>query len=392
MKEQTVKRKIFRTNALMIIVALGCILLINIGVVKIYWENIERNWQASMEVLSDSMNVENMLKEWTIHQRSFYMLLLADVLVCIAVWVMVSLFFTGRLVQYIMKPLEALENGAKRIRENILTEQIAYRGDMEFEGICDTFNDMQAHILGEQEKNRKYEQARTEMIAGISHDLRTPLTAIKGTIKGMLDGVVKDETQQEKFLQIAYRRTEEMDMLLNQLFYISKLQTGNMPLDLQPTDLVSYIWHYAKNKSKVIDGDRIQLSVECTQESIVAEIDREQLQRIFDNLFENSQKYAQAEPVKIVIGVERRNKDCLIRFADNGTGVPEEKLGLLFDEFYRVDESRSRRDGNGLGLYIVKKLTEAMHGNVSAGNRNGLVIEFTFPVIEEAGIVAGSEA
>lgn len=132
-----------------------------------------------------------------------------------------------------MKPLEALEKGVRRIQDNVLTEEIVYEGDAEFEEICDTFNEMQAHILAEQEKNRKYEKARTEMVAGLSHDLRTPLTAVRGTVKALMDGIVKVPEQQEKFLRTAYRRTGDMDVLLNQLFYLSKLETGNMPLHLK---------------------------------------------------------------------------------------------------------------------------------------------------------------
>lgn len=85
----------------------------------------------------------------------------------------------------------------------------------------------------EKEKNYKYEKARTDMIAGISHDLRTPLTAVRGTIKGLMDGVASTPERQNRFLKTAYRRTGDMDVLLNQLFYLSKLETGNMPLNLK---------------------------------------------------------------------------------------------------------------------------------------------------------------
>ena len=112
-----------------------------------------------------------------------------------------------------MEPLDALAEGTKRIQENDLTQKIAYEGELEFENVCAAFNDMQESILAEQEKNRKYEKARTDMIAGISHDLRTPLTAMKGTLKGLIDGVASTPEQQEKFLQAAYRRTGDMDML-----------------------------------------------------------------------------------------------------------------------------------------------------------------------------------
>lgn len=174
--------------------------MINLGVVKIYWESIEHEWEASLQTIAGAKSVEHMIEQWTVHQHSFFLLLLADVIFCIGVWIFVSSVFTGNLVRHIMKPLSALEAGAERIQSDVLTEDIIYAGDTEFETICSAFNGMQAHILREQEKNRKYEEARRDMISGISHDLRTPLTAVRGTIKGLIDGVVTEPELRDKFL------------------------------------------------------------------------------------------------------------------------------------------------------------------------------------------------
>lgn len=383
MKGQTVKKRIFISNACMILVTCFIVFFINLGVVKIYWESIEQGWLLSMTTGLDTSRVENMLEEWTVHQESFYVLFLVDLLICIAVWILVSMFFTKRLVNQIMDPLEALGEGAKRIRENNLTEVIDYKGDTEFEEICHTFNDMQAHILAEQEKNRKYEKARTEMIAGISHDLRTPLTAIRGSIKGILDGVVKDEKLRDKFLQTAYRRTGDMDILLNQLFYVSKLETGNMPLHLQSINLFSWISRYLKGKCTMLDEEEVEFREELEEVSKNAVIDPEQFQRIFDNLLENSRKYGNIKPIQITLSLNEREKDFLIRFSDNGQGVPEGKLKFIFDEFYRADESRNKKEGNGLGLYIVRNLIESMGGKVWAKNESGLAVYIELPKGEE---------
>lgn len=379
MKRKTVKKRIFISNALMIFVTLVLVFIINIGVAKLYWESIEQDWQTSMETMADTANMEDMLEDWTLHQQSFYVLFLVDMLVCAAIWILVSLFFTRGLVRQIMKPLDALGQGAKRIRENELTEAIYYQGDEEFEEICRTFNDMQTHILLEQEKNRKYEKARTEMIAGISHDLRTPLTAVRGTIKGILDGVVKEEKQQKKFLQTAYRRTGDMDVLLNQLFYVSKLETGNMPMHLQRTNLFSWISKYLEGKREILAGEEVEFEERLEKVSDTVLIDQEQFQRIFDNLLENSRKYGGIKPIRIAITLEEVEKGFLICFSDNGQGVPEEKLEFIFDEFYRADESRNKKEGNGLGLYIVKNLMKSMGGQAWAENRHGLSIYMKLP-------------
>lgn len=103
-------------------------------------------------------------------------------------------------------------------------------------------------------------------------------------------------------------------------------------------------------------------------------VDPEQLQRIFDNLLENSRKYGNVTPLKMKISVERNKEGFCICFSDNGVGVPEEKIPYIFDELYRGDESRNKKEGNGLGLYIVRYLTEAMGGSVRAENAGGLAV------------------
>lgn len=403
-KKQTVKRRIFLSNALMILVTLVLIVLINLGVVKLYWELIENDWkvmeqQYSTELISqETSSVEDLLEEWTVHQKMFYVLFFADAALCAVSLILVSLFFTRRLSRHIMEPLDELGKGVERIKENVLTEEIIYSGDAEFEGICEIFNEMQAHILEEQEKNRKYEKSRTEMIAGISHDLRTPLTAVRGTIKGVIDGVVTDPALQNKFLQTAYRRTGDMDQLLNQLFYVSKMETGNMPLHLCTFNLKEFLYSYVNGKREILEqerqdndngqnSERERLQEEATE--LILEVpevgecmigaDPEQFQRILDNLIENSRKYSEAVPLKIRIYLEKVEGKYCLSVADNGIGVPPEKLTHVFQEFYRGDASRNKKNGNGLGLYIVKCLTEVMGGSVWAESKDGFTVYLEFP-------------
>lgn len=341
MSIQTVKKKIFLSNAVMILVTLAAIALVNLAAVKIQWEFIERDWEASMETVADGADVENLLKDWTVRQRSFYVLAAADLVLCVALMIGISLYFTGKLEQQLLK---------------------------------------------EQEKNAAYEKSRTKMIAGISHDLRTPLTAIRGTIKALLDGVVTEQAQQEKFLQTAYRRTEDMNALLNQLLYLSKLETGAMPLHLQTIVLEKYLPDYVERKQEMLRQESVgsgrSAEITCRMQgemSAGVRIDPEALQRIFDNLLENSQKYAEVQKLQIDITLTVKKNTVEICFRDNGPGVAEEKLPHIFEEFYRADESRNRKSGNGLGLYVVKNLTEAMGGKIRAANEQGFAIYIELP-------------
>lgn len=381
-ESMSVRKRIFLTNAFMILATLVIIAAINIGVIKIYWESIEDDWQGALAMASASFSVEDLVDEWMLHQKEFYLLIAGDVVACAVAWILVSQLFTRWLTWKIMKPLDELGQGAKRIRENNLSKRINYRGDTEFEEICDAFNAMQIHLREEQETNRKYEKARTEMIAGISHDLRTPLTAIRGSIKGILDGVVQEEDRQKKFLETAYRRTGDMDVLLNQLFYLSKLETGNMPLHMETINLSTWMAEYLRGKEMILDADELSFQQSIPENPVIVSMDPEALQRILDNLIENSQKYSEASPLRMDVFLYQREEEIEIVLADNGKGVPAEKLPRIFDEFFRGDESRNRREGSGLGLYIVRNLMESMGGRVWAENRKGLAIHLGFPIKE----------
>ena len=383
MEKRTVKKRIFLSNALMVIVTLVIFLIINLFVVKFYAESIEEEFRTSVEGVTDGDGLDDLLEDWTVHRNEFILFFGADGILCIIVLVLISQLFTKNLTDHIMEPLDALAEGAKRIKENDLTQDIAYTGELEFENICAVFNDMQESILAEQEKNRKYEKARTDMIAGISHDLRTPLTAMRGTVKGLMDGVASTPEQQKKFLQAAYRRTGDMDMLLNQLLYLSRMETGNMPISMQTIEIGAFLKSYVRGKQEVIETGKEEITADTKEITAGVLIDAEQFQRVLDNLVENSRKYSETIPLRMKIKLEKTPKGVSICFQDNGVGVPEEKLPYIFEEFYRGDESRNKKEGNGLGLYIVKYLMEAMGGSVRAENADGLAVYLELPISPE---------
>lgn len=392
-KKDTVKRRIFRSNAWMVLIILLLFFAINMLVIKIYAESVETEFQNMIEPVVEEEQLKDYVKDFTLRKHQFVLLFAADGGLCIVALILVSQFFTRQLTSHIMEPLDALSEGVKRIRDNDLSQNVIYTGETEFEEVCGAFNEMQQHILQEQEKNRRYEKARTDMIAGISHDLRTPLTAVRGTIKGLLDGIAATPEQQNKFLQAAYRRSGDMDVLLNQLFYLSKVETGNMPVSLQPVDLCSFLQQYVSAKQELSDPAQEQIRLDAEATAVQVQIDPEQFQRILDNLLENSRKYAEQTPLQIVLSLKMQGNMVCLDVKDNGVGVPEDKLPYIFDEFYRADESRNKKEGNGLGLYIVRHLMEAMDGTVSAENADGFVLHLMLPADEpeEGGGSHGTE-
>lgn len=317
----------------------------------------------------------------------FWPVFLIDSIVGILILLGISQFFTRRLTGKILHPLNELTAAAGRMKAGDFTTPISYHGDSEFEQVCDAFNDMQVQVRQAKENREKEETARKNLIIGISHDLRTPLTAIRGTIKGLIDNIARTPAEREKFLDTAYRRTIEMDTLLEKLVEIQRIQSDTLRFECVKTDLREFCAQYIERKStelnSVSGSKQLRLRLEADTGSYNTTVDHAQLHRIFDNLIENTQKYAETEAPEVRFILRHDNDGVHCTVADNGRGIEADKLPFVFDRFYRGDESRHDRSGNGLGLYIVQHLVEAMGGTVRALNDNGFAVELCFPMGNE---------
>ena len=299
--------------------------------------------------------------------------------------VSLSLVSTHFQVRHIMRPVNALADAARRVEAGDYTQPVGYDGKDEFTAVCAAFEQMQRHLLEEREKNAAYERARTDLVAGISHDLRTPLTSVQGYLKGLRDGVANTEEKKARYLDIAYRKAYDMERLLQRLFDFSRLETGSLPLAPVRTDLGEFVREYVGGAAAELaeKGGRFVLRGAPAPHPV--RMDREQMKRVLDNLTENALRYAGAEELVLTLTVWRGQDMEKLRFADNGRGVPEEDLPHLFEQFWRGDQSRGAKngEGSGLGLYLVKYIVEAQGGGVTAWNDGGLVIELALPCEEE---------
>ncbi|MDD3370048.1 MAG: HAMP domain-containing sensor histidine kinase [Lachnospiraceae bacterium] len=295
--------------------------------------------------------------------------------------VFISQMITVRLTKKILSPVNELTKAAKRIDAGNFDEKISYTNEDEFYTVCATFDEMQLHLKEGIEKTAAYERARTEMVSGISHDLRTPLTSMKGFLKGIIDGVANTPEKQEQYIKISYQKTCDMEQLLQKLFFFSKLETGNMPFFKKRTELTQWIYTYLKEKKPELNEKKVEIEFESKDNQVEIELDTEQMRRVFDNLIENSLKYADTENLKMRICVEKDQKKARISISDNGNGIKDDKLTHIFEQFYRGDESRnSKNEGSGLGLYVCKYIVEQHDGKIYAYNDCGLTIVIELPV------------
>ena len=160
--------------------------------------------------------------------------------------VSLSLISTHFQVKHIMRPVNALADAARRVEAGDYTRPVGYGGQDEFTAVCAAFEQMQRHLLEEREKNAAYERARTDLVAGISHDLRTPLTSVQGYLKGLRDGVASTEEKRAQYVDIAYRKACDMEVLLQRLFDFSRMETGSLPMSPVRADLGEFVRDYIR--------------------------------------------------------------------------------------------------------------------------------------------------
>lgn len=322
---------------------------------------------------------------WSAERGMFEMFIIVFLitgLLAIAGLLLCSQAFTKMLIKKIMKPVEELSLAAKRINNGDLNTPIVYCEKDEFEEVCCIFNIMQEHLREGIEKNEMYEKARTEMVAGISHDLRTPLTSVKAFIKGILDGVANTPEKQRQYLSIAYQKACDMETLLQKLFFFSRVETGNLPFYMQQVEMGQWIRKYVSDREMEIQEKNGSISVEGEMQETLVNIDVEQMKRVFDNLVENSFKYANVTNLEITISMKRKVDRLAVLFCDNGQGLDADKIPHVFEQFYRGDESRnSKTEGSGLGLYVCKYIVEGHAGKISAKDQEtGFAVEIELPM------------
>jgi len=323
-------------------------------------------------------NIDLRSSLFAIHSYFAILLILSLIIIVIT-----NGIISSRVAKILITPLELLSYGARQIKEGNLDFEVKYKENDEFGQVCSDFNEMRIRLCESVQTQLQYEEDRKELIAGISHDLRTPLTAIKGYVKGLKDGIANTPEKKAHYHDIIYNKACDMDKLVDNLFIISKLDMGHFPFYFENVDGNDYLQNFVKSVAE--DFDRKDLSVtyrnNCT-EYVNIRIDSDQMNRVFINILENSAKYKSAGVGEAEISLSCQNDDVIITVKDNGMGVAKEKLPHIFKSFYRGDLSRTNSsESSGLGLSIAERIVKAHGGRIIAENRNGLAIIIKLPAI-----------
>jgi signal transduction histidine kinase len=303
------------------------------------------------------------------------------------------MFFFSRLLSHLVikrieQPLEMLSYGASQISRGDLDHKITYMENDEFKPVCEAFNNMAVRLKASVEEVQKSEQNRKELLASISHDLRSPLTSIKAFAEGLLDGVANTLESRQEYLQIIKQKTDDINNMVSQLFYYSKMDMGNYPTHPELLNVTDEVRDFvsASQEDYMAKGLLVEITGTLSGGTIFA--DPLQLRSVFTNILDNSAKYKGKDNARALVSCAKDNDVIRIAFEDNGSGVLEDELIKLFDVFYRSDSSRSSpHQGSGLGLAIVSKALERMNGKIYAENiRTGglrMVVEIPIAHLDE---------
>lgn len=296
--------------------------------------------------------------------------------------ILTNRFLTRFITRKIERPLDILEYGVHQIRDGNTDYRIEYSENDEFRTICDAFNEMAAKLKESVELTERNERNRKELIAGISHDLRTPLTSIKAYASGLIEGVAATPAMQQKYMQTILTKANSIDQMVDKLFLFSKLDLGDYPFYPEKVSLSQLITHLISSCEKDIVDRGMTIHTAPVPENLTVYADPVQLENAFTNILENSLKYKDNDVVDVTISCAELPESVRITIDDNGPGVPEESVSKLFDVFYRSDPARNDpHKGSGLGLAITAKILERFGGRIWAENLTpkGLRIVMTIP-------------
>lgn len=285
----------------------------------------------------------------------------------------------NRAMEGLHSSLREITSGLEEIAEGRLDRKIPLQTG-ELARVAESINHMADRLNRSIEEERLAERSKNDLITGVSHDLRTPLTSILGFLKAIEEDRYKDETELRYYVNIAYEKSLDLKKLIDQLFEYTRIRNG-LPLKLSELDLVGFICQLAEEFVPSLEqaGMVCRVTVDRMEVPILA--DGDLLVRAFENLMSNAIQYG-SEGKYVDVQVDAAEGWASVKFTNYGEEIPSSSLPFLFDRFYRVEGSRSKSTGGtGLGLAIAKSIVEVHEGQISVtSNPQRTVFETRFPL------------
>lgn len=293
-----------------------------------------------------------------------------------------ELSFLMRVKKRILTPVEELEKGVEAVASGNYDVKVERKGPNEIDGLISAFNGMADKLREDEQVKAEYEDNRKALIANISHDLKTPMTSIEGYVEALLERDDLSEAKKRRYLKVIANNTDYMRRLIDDLFLFSKLDMQKLGFDFEKMSVRPFLRDMMEESGLDLDERHISFSYcDELEEDVYAKLDAKRFHQIIVNIMGNAVKYGPREGLAIDVRLYRQADDFCIDIRDNGPGIPREKVPHIFEQFYRVDDERTKDfSGTGLGLAISRELAEAHGGRVSVASSVGEGTCFTLSV------------
>ena len=284
-----------------------------------------------------------------------------------------SLMLTQWIRKGVFRPIDELNVAMKKIKEGNYDYMLQTDAKGEIGDLFRNYEDMRLRLKESVEESARNEKQNRELISNISHDLKTPITAIKGYVEGIIDGVADTPEKRDRYLRTIYNKANDMQKLINELTTYSNVENNRIPYNYRRLNVADYFGDCVEEVGIDLENRNIELNYSnLVEPDTVIIADPEQLKKVINNIISNSVKYMDKPHGIIDIRILDEVDSIRVEIEDNGKGIAQKDLSKIFDRFYRTDASRnSAQGGSGIGLSIVKKIIEDHGGYIWATGKEG---------------------
>lgn len=301
------------------------------------------------------------LSEVQLQIRLIYRVMFLGTIVAVVIALTVA-YFLSRSITF---PISRMQEAAERIARGDFSEKVNIKSKDELGELAKSLNIMAAELQQKMENLRRMDMVRTDFVANVSHELKTPLTLIKGYIETLEDRALNDKEKARKFISIIKEHTQRLENIIEDLLSLSELELSKDSLSKTEFNLKGLIDEVTLSFGYALDAKRQILSINQHGNDFRIKADKDRIEQVIVNLVDNAIKYTN-EAGRISISLVEQPSEVTFTVSDNGIGIPKEDIDRVFERFYRVDKARSRElGGTGLGLGIAKHIVLAHRGNIS---------------------------
>lgn len=346
---------------------------------------VEELFLTRTQLLNPLVLIQALGQFFTAHPLSVSYLILYVVL-CIMIFVTTNTIFTRRLASSLEKPIRELRDNIDKIRDGSFSFNVMGSDYDELDNLAEGFDSMRRSLMLAREREELLKEERNMLIANISHDLRTPITSIKGYIDGINDGVANTPEKMRQYLNTIKSKANIIDELVANLSTFSKLEGSQLEFAMDYGDLRDLVYDILDSYRIDFENAGITIDADLGDAPMPVKIDGEKMRRVFSNIIGNSLKYRRADSRLLIVSGFTDEGNAYITIEDDGMGIEPDELTKVFDSFYRTDQSRtSQIKGNGLGLGIAKQITEKHNGRLwlrSNGTNTGTTATICLPLVQ----------